>query len=824
MKRIPNLTTYSNFAKKLHKFISCIMLIACHTAVFAENNATDSLGHHLQRQRQLFPQEKIYLHTDRSSYAAGDTIWFRAHLVDAATHQANVTSRYVYVELIDPDSKMLKRIKLRPSNKIFQGHIAIDNMLPQGYYTLRAYTRFMENLTENYFFHSNIAITNPVGTKQTGDSPEKKEDAPKRHTPAFDVSFYPEGGYLPEGVLWRVAFKGVNQDGWSDQVYGHVLERSTGDTVATLQHSHRGMGVFMLKAEKGKEYVAKCINSQNRYAEFELPSPIEDVPILSAHWVRDRLGITLSAPQAEGVHLVMHTRGMVFYNQPWNPKQPTLLIHKEQMPAGVIQIVLTGKDNKVLSERLIFNQPSQSLQTTLNGNKEIYGKREAVEMETLLNLLETDSTEVGNFSVSVCHNEEATATPTASIYTYLLLTSELKGEIELPETYFEQNDRTARQNLDLLMLTQGWRRYNIQQVAKGEYKLPTTQPEIGQEIHGQAVSEFNSDPRPGAQILMIISGHRFYEEKKTDSLGRFCYTHLDFPDNTKFILRALNQKGKSHDVQLNIQEEEYPTIPAYTPIGKLLNRGEIKKELNINALNDSTLRLIELQDIEITASYKTPKTPIGFMPNATTSTFDEKYYEKKQVYDMYDLLNSTPYVTCFSDSIAVRALPNIGYGVGMSMVSRDSIPTLIMVDNLECTAEQVLSLDAEDVEEVTVVRKLTNSMFDMQGYGALLLIYTKPNSKRAKRFSKINIAGYTPLGYQHPAAFYSPKYESPSRRIDKSDRRTTLFWNPAIPIDQTGKAKFRFYTGDKEGIYTILVQGVTTDGEIIHAKKNIQVE
>ena len=218
----------------------------------SNSEAMDSITQRFRRQLQIFPQEKVYLHTDRSRYQAGDTIWLRAHLVDAATHRATFISRYVYVELIDIDAKLLKRIKLRPDEKnVFHGYTPIQEDQPQGYYSLRAYTRFMENLPENYFFHSDIAIVNPKGRKTSKeDAKEKGKHDTLVYRPPFHVTFFPEGGYLPVGVHWRVAFKGVGTDGWSDEVHGIVVEKQSGDTVATVKHSHRGMGTFMMTAEK----------------------------------------------------------------------------------------------------------------------------------------------------------------------------------------------------------------------------------------------------------------------------------------------------------------------------------------------------------------------------------------------------------------------------------------------------------------------------------------------------------------------------------------------------------------------------------------------
>ena len=784
-------------------------------------DSEDSITYRFRRQLQIFPQEKIYLHTDRSRYQAGDTIWLRAHLVDAATHRATFISRYVYVELIDIDAKLLKRIKLRPDEKnVFHGYIPIQEDQPQGYYSLRAYTRFMENLPENYFFHSDIAIVNPKGRKTSKeDAKEKGKHDTLVYRPPFHVTFFPEGGYLPVGVHWRVAFKGVGTDGWSDEVHGIVVEKQSGDTVATVKHSHRGMGTFMMTAEKGKVYVARLLNGQNRYLEFELPEAEENVPMLSAHWVKNRLGVTLSHPKQEGLRLVMHTRGMVFYNRPWNTDHPVLFINKQQLPGGVIQLLLVDEEENVLSERLVFNREAQELQTTLNTDKQEYGLREKVEIEALLDRETTDSLGLGNFSASVCFSEDEASTSPSSIYTYLLLSSEVKGNIELPETYFKENTKESEQNLDLLMLTQGWRRYDISKLTQGSLKQPDTKPEIGQEIHGQVVSEYSGKPFEKAPVLMIIQGARFYEEKETDSLGRFSFTHLEFPDSTRYILRGLSHKNKSKDVLTKVQEDFFPKIYKHKGIYTLLNRPTVKKELDINVLNDSTIRLIELGEVEITASFKQPRVPsFGFVSRAYTTTLDEKFYKKKQVYDMVDLLNTTPFVTCMGDAIYVRYSPTMRKGSRMGLEA--AAPPLMMIDDIRSDIYQVLSLNPEDIEEVSVVRKTLGTIYELEA-SSLLLIYTKPHIKRVDRFAKVNIAGHTPLGYQLPAEFYSPKYVAEVK--GKNDNRHTLHWQPNVAVDQEGKSSFNFYTGDKTGNYTVVVQGVTHDGEIIHAKKQFKV-
>ena len=117
-------------------------------------------------QLSLFPQEKIYVHTDRSEYLSGETIWFRVHLVDAVFLKQANASRYVYVELINPTNHIVEKVKLRPdSTGCFYGNIKLDDELGEGNYLLRAYTLFMQNIGEDYFFTKQVYISNPISEK-----------------------------------------------------------------------------------------------------------------------------------------------------------------------------------------------------------------------------------------------------------------------------------------------------------------------------------------------------------------------------------------------------------------------------------------------------------------------------------------------------------------------------------------------------------------------------------------------------------------------------------------------------------------------------------
>ena len=128
----------------MRKLIFTILLICFHTSLFAQTN--NVLLSRILRQVQLFPQEKTYVFTDAESYQAGQRIHLRVFLVNAVIHQADSMSHYVYVELLNPEHLVVKRVRLIRSDQGFVGHIDIPEGVVKGRYMLRSYTKNMLNL------------------------------------------------------------------------------------------------------------------------------------------------------------------------------------------------------------------------------------------------------------------------------------------------------------------------------------------------------------------------------------------------------------------------------------------------------------------------------------------------------------------------------------------------------------------------------------------------------------------------------------------------------------------------------------------------------
>lgn len=308
---------------------------------FSVYGAPPSLPECLSTQLSLFPQEKIYLHTDKDSYIAGDTLWFRAYVVDAATHEPLTASRYVYAELQSsekPPSGEERpapvRIRILERDGIYAGYFPLPLTSKSGDYTLTAYTAYMRNLSPAYFFRKNIRV-GAYGTRYS--SPEERG----RQQRGYDVTFHPEGGYLIAGHPCWVGFKALRPDGLSVGIRGRIVDDMTGEEVARFETLHAGMGKVSFTPETGHTYTAECRNEFGSGRKFRLPEPADDARVLQIMPSSERFTVTTlrgeKAPKEE-LRLLIHCRGQHCYSGAVTDKP--LSFDKEDFPEGVLQVLL----------------------------------------------------------------------------------------------------------------------------------------------------------------------------------------------------------------------------------------------------------------------------------------------------------------------------------------------------------------------------------------------------------------------------------------------------------------------------------------------------
>ena len=793
-------------------------------------NDFDSIVQHLDLQLNVFPQEKIHLHTDRDYYVPGEKIWFRAYLTDAATHQPSTRSRYVYVELISPADTLVSRVMIRPENEMFCGHLFLSEIIPDGNYTLRAYTRYMENLGDGYFFKKNIRIGNLASDRSQPSQTSQRNRTSSPANDDFDVSFFPEGGHLVDGVRCSIALKALNRSGYPETISGDIVDEG-GSVIKSIRTFHAGMAIFSIMPEPGKRYFLKCRNQNGLEKQFELPQSESRAHALavSQHNGRIAAGIKKS-PHAPEIpcYLLAHCRGTVLYFAAWNRENESVSFSEETFPAGIIQFVLFDGQMNPLSERLVFSKNGAEVKVGFQTGKAVYEKREKVTAA----LIPSSSGRVGegfNLSVAITDDADIAVDSSTTILSTLLLSSELKGYIENP-AYYLQDSPESTAALDLLMMTHGWRRYNIPEVIRGKPAYPSIAYQTSQEISGQIKSLVRSRPVAGSEVLILVNDSDF-GLTSSDAEGRFLFQGFEYPDSTAYFLRALSNRG-SDRVELVLDGELFPKpvhAPQSPPLAPTLSRGEgeikevTKDEPESDAFTvkagqraryDEDIRVIQLGEVEVTAPRIVRKEELRLQYVFNKSA--DKTMRREDL-EMFKFPVMSDYIDLVNRQYFNRGPVSLSGGAGRS----------IILDGMMVSNEEIANLSGDMIESIDIFNGVGATIFGTRGTNGVISITTRKGGENIRpERDESNYTVYTPLGYQKPVEFYSPKYETlEAKHLTIPDYRTTIFWKPDVVIsDEEEKATFDFYTSDFPTTYSVAIEGLTTDGKIIRQVEKIQVE
>ena len=892
--------------------LSLFFSFMCFVCSYAQDFA--QFKQNLDWQVYNYPQEKIHVMTDKPFYITGDTIWLRAFVVDAVNHQPVDASKFVYVELISPMNTVDMRIKIKERDGVFKGYLPLDpTKVAEGEYTLTAYTMFMQNQGEQYFFKKKVKITSsfaiarkieyefewknqgkdneslkinlryldtetnqpcpynsfnctlPNGKTIDWNAGERNlsievdhkdlgEGAvfvqygnygkyitfPPSSTTTYDVSFYPEGGYLVPGIENRMTFKAIDSNGKSIDIIGKVVDYN-GSEVASISTTHDGMGLAKFTPQTGMTYQAICQNEDLGEKTFDLPQVRNDATVLQVRKDGKTIKIASIGSQQSTATIAVQQRGRLLATG-----FGSLTIDTDTLPAGVVQALLMNENGRMLSERLFFVTGKQLPVAKLSSDKQDYDSRELVQASVDLSEF---SDAAGNFAVSVTDNRTIVPDSTASILTNLLLQSDLQGRINNPAWYFANNERSKE--LDMLMMTQGWRRYDVPHALAGRIVEPKFPIEQGQAMSGTIRTEWRNKLMENATIKVIAPDIRYAETTVSDANGQWIIDNMSFPDSVKFLIQAESPKGSTLS-NLKIDDDKFPFVTGVSFTKQLLNQNIIDEQ-EVSYISNEKNRLSYIDGVatvlldEVVVTKKKTKNPETVYELLSVKSYDYQFFEKRGVnsFDnairyfagiaknnkgLYSVRDRNQRVGIIVDGVPLETESAGNVGATMNpnarrIASRSQITSIVMessIDNTFNYLTQMYPFDA--VKQIDYIPGYAAVAIGGGRYkGGVLCVTTKDGSEKVSRKTDFTLKVVSPLGYQKPAEFYAPRYDTGDNGIGEgTDLRETLYWNPSITIGSNKQARFNFYTNDAASTsYTITVEGVTQSGELIHATKKI---
>ena len=536
-------------------------------------DSKDTVGAVLDKMKRFLTAhqtEKAYLQFDKPCYAAGDTIYFKAYLASGERHEPSAISGVLHVELIGPDSKVGQSIKLQVAHGVAWGDFALPDTLAPGNYRVRAYTRWMLNDGAGAFFEETLPVGSLRHTIAPGNARIPENAVPgSRAGLKADISFLPEGGTMVNGIRSKVAFKAVGAGGLGVPVKGVVMD-SDNKEISSFASAHLGMGYFYLSPQEGKTYRAKLTYADGSDSTIDLPKAKEKGIVLTVNNdsiatapVRIEASKALYQEEKNKEYSLLIWSGGKAVTVPCKLDSTviTMDILKRMLHTGISTITLFSPENEPLCERLIFVQNYDQLNLDVSTDKSSYNKRDKVNI-SLLAKNRADSLVSGHFSVSVTDESKVPADENGetTIMSSLLLTSELKGHIEQPNYYFNNITGKKLGELDLVMLTNGYRRFQWKQLLHNAYPPIAYQPENSLEIKGIATTPGGRVIVNGTVSLIAPQGGPVLTEK-TDENGNFTFRNLAFADSTKFIVQAVNAKGRDNtQIIYKVEKDEVPVM------------------------------------------------------------------------------------------------------------------------------------------------------------------------------------------------------------------------------------------------------------------------
>ena len=828
-------------------------------------------------------QEKVYLHTDKPYYISGEDIWFKAYLLDACTHR-NGMSNFLYVELADKSGDILRRVKIKKDSLGVYGKLTLPEELSSGDYQLRAYSWWMQNLGEDFFFKKNIAVENvikkriqitphyealndgkikvtltvkdasgaPLNGKEfdlilLGDSKyirtnkegkadftidaKKSDDSAlyynlqahknaaqydeRFHVPPvsqdYHVSFFPESGNLLAGESQFVAFKAIGADGLSKKVSG-TIHGENGEEIAQVTAIHKGMGKFILMPEENKKYYAEIEDESGIKRRFDLPV-VQSSGIglqLSRRGEIVRYRITNTTQVAnDNLFLVIHLRGKPFIINKLSDESLAGSINMEGIPAGIVTFSVVDDGQRVFCERLYFANGKKG-EIDVKTDRTSYEKRQPVDMDFMLKDSKGNPV-VGNFSLSITDVEVVTEDSLSdNILSNLLLTSDLRGYIEDPGYYFLSEDNAKREALDLLLMTQGWTRFDLEDVFKVPVPSIPYDMEIGQVVSGKVLN-LRGKPYPNSEVILFCHTDNSMSLGVSDENGQFFIDGISFPDSTVFSLQSLNKKGQTKSTEIIPDKEVFPVAHPFIPERTVSQETHMQdyKELTRNRYTEEgNHRVINLDEVEITAMKKVENPYVEMLntmarSKVTTADIDDKYPGMS----FWEILDHQPFVTV--------DIPNSSAEIrgSFAMFVLDQIP----VDNTYMDY-----IKGNDIEAIHIlVDPVAVAMYNSSGKPVICVTLKKGAVNQVE--SSLGLSTIKPLGFQKPSAFYAPVYEPGVEQSKLPDLRATIHWVPVLVTDESGRIHVKFYTSDKNNAYRVVLEGVSSTGEVYRHSSEMKI-
>lgn len=760
-----------------------------------------------------YPQEKIYLQLDKSFYNASETIWFKGYIFNG--NIPSQISTTMYAELLDEQGTIVQRKTMPVVQSGAASAFEIPDASTNNRYYIRAYTDWMLNF-------DSMLYTIPVNMIKSGNNVKAKPTS-------YNLTLFPEGGDLVSGINCKVAFKTNDQNGKPFDVKGVIMD-AKGTSLVSFTSTHLGMGFFNIMAADGAEYKAVWKDPAGLQHETQLPNAKSRTASLSLRPLMDTTFFTVTRPdqvpdELKEYDLVAQMNQQIVYAAHINlsvKKSVTVPISTDSLEDGILQVTLFNKLQQPLAERIVFiNNNSYLFYTDLHlVDKHITPKgKNVIQVDVGGNLKSNLSVSVTDASIDVKEDSRE------NIFSRMLMTGDLKGFVYDPSYYFLSDEDSVRQQLDLVMMTNGWRRFPWDKVLAGQFPPIKHLPMNYLSIQGNAYGLASWQLKDHSLTGLLNKGTSFISiPLKPD--GSFKQDGMFFFDTVKFYYQINNDKDKSltntASFSFNNGLTKSPPLSkaslvstyfASLPAPEVVKKTVMQTDLYLSQQKLKKVIVLETVTVKSTQISKEQKLEKEY----TSGLFNGGNAKVFAVEDDPFAQSAISILDYLRGKVAGLQIETSGFSGGS--ITRRGSRTDVFLNEMNA---DIQLLQSTPMSEVAMIKVFDPPFFGAMGGGAggAVAVYTKKG-----RSGNANVQGLNSTrlyGYSALKEFYQPNYDS-NNLPDEPDYRSTLYWNPFLLMDAKNKrVTIPFFNNDSGKRFRVTIEGINELGQLTRAEKFFQ--
>ncbi|MFS4473639.1 hypothetical protein [Chryseobacterium sp. T20] len=794
------------------KNMFCVLLLSMVQPVLAQTKLEKAITN----LEDNYEQEKVYVLTDKSQYAAGDKIWFKSFVFDGYNRSALSTT--LFVELYNSDKKLIDWKTVLLTNGEGSGDFQLKEDLPEQVYFVRAYTPYMTNFNEDFQIVKTIPVYNPNSTESLVIA--KSSD--------WSAKVFPEGGTFINGMPTKFAVRLSSNSSLPENWSGKIIDSQNPNTpVTTFKSFDKNVASFKITPASGKKYQAIIQDNTGKSHTIDLPQVADSGLNMEVSSSKEGIKYNLKGvnlkQQLQGYKIIGLINNHLAYraniNHLTNEASSLIPTKISNGANGILQLVILDEQDNVVVQRLCFIKPGN-----LKVEKaEIVGQSLKPTPRAFNSIDLSPESYFKNYTVVVSEDNGSPIPEEDNILSSLWLTGDFTTRIDSPAQYFSKNANTEA--LDALLISENWKRFDWNAVLSGA--TPTIKTQSQQYLSYKVKPIKNNTLLINTNVNLILrlgKNTPTFNQFKTDQSGYIYLNNInnDEPLEISAFVNSENKESGNDDLFVTIEplvtpsqfKGNFPTTP-YTLVKTDKNKAlppTISRAINTQKnIKKKESNDIQIQEVALVGKKKDAKADL----------------DKQLSSGMFSAVNSTIFDFVNEDQ-NISGSTNIldwlqGRAAGLTFQRNNSganVPYIrgqqakLFLDEIPTDPSMIASLSINNIAMVKIIKASglvgdAVAIYTMRGN-----MKSKSNEKEVKKNNSSIIKGY-----DKPSEFPIEMIDNDAPEKIENDTRETLYWNPNLFDSDYVPPRIKFFNNDSAKQFKVLIISFDEDDNLLYEQQ-----